>query len=74
MLAELVERIEVFHSEKASGVHIQRLTIHYNCVGEIAIPEMLSIPAPDVRVRTRRGVSVAYGDGVRAADITVEGA
>ena len=72
MLAELVERIEVFHAEKASGVHIQRLTIHYNCVGEIAIPEMLSIPAPDVRVRTRRGVTVAYGDGVRAADITVE--
>ena len=36
-LNELIERIEVHQAEKADGVQVQRLTIHYNCVGTIGI-------------------------------------
>jgi DNA invertase Pin-like site-specific DNA recombinase len=60
MLNELVERIEVHQAEKVDGVHVQRLTIHYHCVGEIDIPDVLSLPVPDVQVQTRKGVTVAY--------------
>ena len=60
MLNELIERIEVYHSEKIDGVHVQRLNIHYHCIGEIAVPDMLSLPAPVVSMQTRKGVTVAY--------------
>jgi hypothetical protein len=36
------------------------LTIHYNCVGLIEIPEVLSLPEPDVMIQTRKGVAVSY--------------
>ena len=34
MLNELVEKIEVYNAEKIDGEWVQRLRIHYNCVGE----------------------------------------
>ena len=58
MLTELIDRIEVHQSEKVDGVHIQRLTILYNCVGAIEIPK--AIPAPEVAMQTRKGVTVSY--------------
>jgi len=58
MLTELIERIEVHQSEKIDGVHRQRLTIHYNCVGAIEIPETLTMP--EVIFQTRKGVTVSY--------------
>jgi hypothetical protein len=58
MLNELIERIEVHQSEKVDGVHIQRLTIHYNCVGALEIPETLTMP--EITMQTRKGVSVSY--------------
>ena len=60
MLNELVEKIEVFNSEKVNGVWEQRLRIHYNCVGTIEIPSALPLPTPDVSVNTRKGVVVNY--------------
>ena len=60
MLNELVEKIEVYNAEKIGGVWEQRLRIHYNCVGEITIPQMLPLPIPDVTVNTRKGVFVNY--------------
>ena len=60
MLNELVEKIEVYNTEKIDGVWEQRLRIHYNCVGEITIPKMLPLPIPDVTVNTRKGVFVNY--------------
>ncbi len=63
MLNELVERIEVSHAEKVDGVHVQRITIHYNCIGTIDIPAELELPVPDVVVNTRKGVMVAYEPG-----------
>ena len=58
MLSELIERIEVHQSEKIDGIHRQRLTIHYNCVGAIEIPETLTMP--EIAMQTRRGVTVSY--------------
>ena len=40
MLNELIERIEVHQAEKLDGKWEQRLTIHYNCVGAIFIPDV----------------------------------
>ncbi len=60
MLNELIEKIEVHQAEKIDGVWEQRLTIHYNCVGAIFIPEALPLPAPEVSMNTRKGVVVSY--------------
>ncbi len=58
MLSELIERIEVHQSEKVDGVHVQRLTIHYACVGALDIPASMSLP--EIIMQTRKGVTVAY--------------
>lgn len=60
MLNELIQKIEVFNAEKVEGVWQQRLIIHYNCVGSIEIPDVLMLPAPEVSVNTRKGVTVSY--------------
>ena len=60
MLNELIEKIEVFNAEKIAGVWEQRLRIHYNCVGTIEIPTVLTLPIPEVSVNTRKGVVVNY--------------
>lgn len=60
MLNELIEKIEVYHAEKIDGEWVQRLRIHYNCVGEMTIPCVLPLPIPDVTVNTRKGVFVSY--------------
>ena len=52
MLNELVEKID--------GEWVQRLRIHYNCVGTIEIPTVLPLPIPEVSVNTRKGVVVNY--------------
>lgn len=58
MLNELIERIEVHQAEKIDGVWQQRLTIHYNCVGVIEVPETLSLP--EIVTQPRKGVMVSY--------------
>jgi DNA invertase Pin-like site-specific DNA recombinase len=58
MLNELIERIEVHHIEKTDGAYIQRVTIHYNCVGTLTLPA--SFFTPEVAVNTRKGVTVNY--------------
>lgn len=60
MLNELIEKIEVHQAEKIDGVWEQKLTIRYNCVGAIFIPDTDCLPIPDVTVNTRRGVFVTY--------------
>ena len=60
MLNELIERIEVHQAEKIDGQWVQKLTIHYNCIGALFIPDTDSLPVPDVTVNTRRGVCVTY--------------
>jgi len=45
-------------AEIIDGVHQQKLTIYYNCIGAIDIPEALTVP--EIEMQTRRGVTVAY--------------
>ena len=58
MLNELVEKIEVYNAEKIDGEWVQRLRIHYNCVGEMNIPNEPALPIPTVTVNTRKSVFV----------------
>ena len=60
MLNELINRIEVHQAEKINGEWGQRLTIHYNCIGALFIPDTEPLPVPNVTVNTRRGVYVTY--------------
>ena len=67
MLNELVEKIEVYNAEKIDGEWVQRLRIHYNCVGEMNIPNEPTLPIPAVTVNTRKGVFVSYTTDDRPA-------
>jgi DNA invertase Pin-like site-specific DNA recombinase len=58
MLNELVERIEVYHAEKVDGLNVQRVIIHYHCIGALEIPGTL--PLPEITMNTRKGVNVTY--------------
>ena len=60
MLNELIQRIEVHQAEKLDGVQVQRLTIHYNCVGTLDIPDEPTPETPKVVMQTRKGMRVAY--------------
>jgi hypothetical protein len=37
------------------------LTIRYNCVGAIEVPDTLTLP--DITMQTRKGVNVTYSPG-----------
>ena len=67
MLNELVGKIEVYNAEKIDGEWVQRLRIHYNCVGEMNIPNEPALPIPAVTVNTRKGVFVSYTTDDRPA-------
>ena len=60
MLNELIEKIEVHQAEKIDGKTVQKLTIHYNCIGDIEIPDLDKLPENNVSVHTRQGVDVHY--------------
>ena len=53
MLNELISLIEVHQSEKNDGVNIQKLTIHYNCVGTIDIPDTPKAPQPEFSLKPK---------------------
>ena len=59
MLNELVEKIEVYNAERIDGEWVQRLRIHYNCVGEMNIPNEPALPIPAVTVNTGKCVFVS---------------
>lgn len=67
MLNELIEKIEVYQSEKIDGKTIQKLKIHYTCVGTLDIPDMDLIPENNVSVHTRQGVDVHFNSRICAA-------
>ena len=57
----------MFHAEKIDGVTVQRLNIHYHCVGEIELPEIAEIPAVTTKIHTRQGVDVVYSPKTKQA-------
>ncbi len=60
ILNELIEKIEVYQSEKIDGKTVQKLRIHYNCIGTMEIPSLRQIPDNNVKIHTRQGVDVEY--------------
>ena len=60
ILNELIEKIEVYQSEKIDGKTVQRLKIHYNCIGTMEIPNLKQIPDNNVKIHTRQGVDIEY--------------
>ena len=60
MLNELIDKIEVFQSEKIDGKTVQKLKVHYTCIGTLEVPDMDLIPENDVKIHTRQGVDVHY--------------
>lgn len=61
MLNELIDEIKINHAEKLdSGETVQIITIYWNCIGTIEIPNLPKIPNVDVTVNTRKGVNVKY--------------
>ena len=69
MVTELIEHIEVHHTEKIDGVKTQKLVIYYNCIGSIEIPDEVPIPEADITMKTRKGVEVTYVPAATAAPI-----
>ena len=60
MLNELIDKIEVYQAEKIDGKKVQRLKIHYNCIGAIEILDFEKLPQNNVSIHTRQGVDVQY--------------
>ena len=60
MLNELIEKIEVHHAVRENGANRQTLTIHWNCIGVIELPERATLPVIDVTIHTRQGVVTSY--------------
>ena len=58
--AEKSLEVTKIQAEKINGEWVQRLTIHYNCIGALFIPDTEPLPVPNVTVNTRRGVYVTY--------------
>ena len=67
MLNEFIEKIEVHEAEKSSGKHVQALTIHYNCIGTIEIPDLKELPDIDVTMNIRQGVELTYTPNKKTA-------
>ncbi len=66
MLNELIDHIEVHQAKKVNGVYVQKLTIYYNCIGSIEIPNISTLPEPDIMVQIRKGVAVSYSQAQMA--------
>ena len=60
MLNEFIEKIEIHEAEKSNGKHVQTLTIHYNCIGMIEIPDLKELPEISLTMQTRQGVELTY--------------
>lgn len=71
MVTELIEHIEVHHTEKIDGVKTQKLVIYYNCIGSIEIPDDVPIPEADITMKTRKGVEVTYLPAAASATVAV---
>ena len=60
MVAELIDHIEVYHTEKQDGVTNQCVVIYYNCTGAFDVPDRRKIPEADMIVETRKGAALSY--------------
>ncbi len=61
-----IRRIDVWNAEKMNGERVQRLRIHYNCVGAISLPEREDLPEPQIKIAIRKGVVATYSNSCLA--------
>lgn len=59
ILHELVERIDVYQTQRTGKNRTQRLAIHYNFIGVLDMPEVEEYP-DNVVLDSRQGVAVEY--------------
>lgn len=62
IVTAFINRIDVYHVEKRGTESMQRLDIHFNCVGPIALPNKKDLPKPQIKIGIRKGVAVNYSD------------
>lgn len=60
MVTELIDHIEVFHSQRICGKVTQEIKAHYHCVGPFDIPEWDKIHELAVYIETRQDVELSY--------------
>lgn len=60
ILNELTERIEIYQERKIDGKRVQNLTVRYNCLKAVVIPDILLLTVHDVFVNTRKVVIANY--------------
>jgi len=58
LLRELIDRIEVYHTEGSGKSKIQRIIIHYRFLGVLDIPN--EFQGNNVVLETRDGVAIEY--------------
>lgn len=65
MLNELIDEIKINHAEKVdSGETVQIITIYWNCIGIINIPDLPKLPDVNVFLNTRKGVNLKYASSL----------
>jgi hypothetical protein len=69
VLCRFVEKIIVHQSEKVDGIKQQKLDIYYNSVGVIKLPLLEEVPAPEIEMKTRKGVVVSYSQSAGEPEI-----
>ena len=62
IVTAFINRIDVYHVEKRGMDSVQRIRIHYNCIGPLALPEKEDLPKPQIKMSIRKGVAVNYSD------------
>lgn len=60
ILRELIESIDIYHAEKVNGITSQQITIYFNCIGAITLPDMERRNEPAISLKTRKGVELNY--------------
>ena len=57
---EFIDHIVVHHAENIKGEKTQKVEIFYNCIGVFEAPKIDEMPAPPIRLNTRKGVALSY--------------
>jgi DNA invertase Pin-like site-specific DNA recombinase len=67
ILHQFIDFIKVYQAEKVDGCWVQQIDIHYNCVGEINLPDKAETPTKQVAMTTRKGVTISHAQSARKA-------
>ena len=57
-----ISRIDIWNAEKIEAERVQKLRIHYNCVGALSLPEHADLPKSQIKIYIRKGVVATYSN------------